>query len=95
MKSSDYLPSKKIKPMLATAIDKPFNNKEWVFEVKWDGVRAIAFERNDMGRLQSRNGNDITATYPEVGEALQRSLTGIDSAILDGEIVGTGQKWTS
>ena len=87
MKSSDYLPSKKIKPMLATAIDKPFNNKEWVFEVKWDGVRAIAFERNDMGRLQSRNGNDITATYPEVGEALQRSLTGIDSAILDGEIV--------
>ena len=48
-----------------------------------------------MGRLQSRNGNDITATYPEVGEALQRSLTGIDSAILDGEIVGTGQKWTS
>ena len=87
LKSSDYLPSKKIKPMLATAIDKPFNNKEWVFEVKWDGVRAIAFERNDMGRLQSRNGNDITATYPEVGEALQRSLTGIDSAILDGEIV--------
>lgn len=87
LKSSEYLPSKKIKPMLATAIDKPFNNKEWVFEVKWDGVRALAFERNDTGRLQSRNGNDITSTYPEVAEALQRSLTGIDSAILDGEIV--------
>ena len=81
--------------MLATAIDKPFNNKEWVFEVKWDGVRAIAFERKDRGRLQSRNGNDITTTYPEVTEALQRSLMGIDSAILDGEIVCTGQKWIS
>ena len=87
LKRSEYLPSKKIKPMLARAIDKPFNNKEWVFEVKWDGVRAIAFERNDISRLQSRNGNDITATYPEVAEALQSSLTGIDSAILDGEIV--------
>ena len=41
LKRSEYLPSKKIKPMLARAIDKPFNNKEWVFEVKWDGVRAI------------------------------------------------------
>ena len=73
--------------MLATAIDKPFNNKEWVFEVKWDGVRAIAFDRNDITRLQSRNGNDITATYPEVVDALQKSLMGINSAVLDGEIV--------
>ena len=90
LKSSEYLPSKKIKPMLATAIERPFNNKEWVFEVKWDGVRALAFEGNEKVRLQSRNGNDITATYPEVAEALQRSLTEIDSAVLDGEIVGTG-----
>jgi bifunctional non-homologous end joining protein LigD len=87
LKSSQYLPSKKIKPMLATAVDTPFNNKEWVFEVKWDGVRAITFERNGIGRFQSRNGNDITATYPEVIEALQRSLIGINSAVLDGEIV--------
>jgi len=82
-----YLPSKKIKPMLATAIDKPFDNKEWVFEVKWDGVRAIAFVRNNVARLQSRNGNDITAAYPEVVEAVQKSKIGNGSAVLDGEIV--------
>lgn len=88
LKNSEYVkPSKKIKPMLATAVDKPFNNKDWVFEVKWDGVRAIAFERNDVARLQSRNGYDITAKYPEVVEALQKSLMGISSAVLDGEIV--------
>ena len=67
LKSSDYLPSKKIKPMLATAIDKPFNNKEWVFEVKWDGVRAIAFERND--RSDFNQGMEMTL-LPHI----QRSL---------------------
>jgi ATP-dependent DNA ligase len=35
-----------IKPMLATLIDKPFDNKDWVFEAKWDGVRAIFFAKN-------------------------------------------------
>ena len=95
LKSSKAIkPSKKIKPMLATSIDKPFNNKDWVFEVKWDGVRAIAFDRNDVTRLQSRNGNDITATYPELVDALQKSLMGINSAVLDGEIAGR-KKWTS
>src|SRR5829696_599766 len=47
-----------IKPMLATLIDKPFDNKEWVFEVKWDGVRAILFLHKTKGILKivSRNG---------------------------------------
>jgi bifunctional non-homologous end joining protein LigD len=93
LKTSEYLKSsKKIKPMLATAVDKPFDDKDWVFEVKWDGVRAIAFVQNDIARLQSRNGIDITATYPEIAEALQRSLRGIKSAALDGEIVILDEK---
>ena len=62
--------------MLATAVDKPFNNKDWVFEVKWDGVRAIAFVRNGIARLQSRNGNDITATYPEVARCFAKVIDG-------------------
>jgi bifunctional non-homologous end joining protein LigD len=85
--SAAIKPPKQIKPMLATVVDKPFNNKDWAFEVKWDGVRAISFERNGVARLQSRNGNDITASYPEVAEALQKSLAGINSVVLDGEIV--------
>ena len=50
-------------------------------------MRAIAFVRNGIARLQSRKGNDITATYPEVVDALQESLTGINFSVLDGEIV--------
>ena len=55
----------KIKPMLATPIDKAFDSKEWVFEIKWDGVRAILFlnkknEAKPLIELSSRSGNSIT-----------------------------------
>ncbi len=74
-----------IQPMLATPSTLPAEESEWAFEVKWDGVRAIA--RSQPGRigLISRNGNDVTAAYPEL-RALNRAL-GSHEAILDGEIV--------
>src|SRR5919109_5114271 len=64
-----------IKPMLATLIDQPFDNKEWVFEVKWDGVRAILFLHKAKGILKivSRNGKNITHRYPEIVEAVKSS----------------------
>jgi bifunctional non-homologous end joining protein LigD len=77
----------KIKPMLAHPFEKAFDDKEWVFEVKWDGVRAILFKNNREIRIQSRNGNDITRRYPEVVSAAKLSLGSCKSAILDGEIV--------
>src|SRR5215217_5145230 len=51
-------PTSMIKPMLSTQVDKPFDNKDWVFEVKWDGVRCIFFLHHTKGlsKLQSRNG---------------------------------------
>jgi bifunctional non-homologous end joining protein LigD len=79
--------------MLATLIDKPFDNKEWVFEVKWDGVRAILFLHKTKGisKIVSRNGKTITHRYPEIIEAVKSSSTIIinckESIILDGEIV--------
>jgi bifunctional non-homologous end joining protein LigD len=78
--------------MLATLIDKPFDNKEWVFEVKWDGVRAILFLHKTKGILKivSRNGKTITHRYPEIIEAVKSSSAIInckESIILDGEIV--------
>jgi bifunctional non-homologous end joining protein LigD len=77
-----------IKPMLATPVDKAFNNEDWVFEIKWDGVRAVVFKENEnQVRLQARSGNDITHRYPEITEALKASLAGTQYAILDGEIV--------
>ncbi len=77
----------KIKPMLAHPFEKAFDNKEWVFEVKWDGVRAILFKNNKEIRIQSRNGNDITNRYPEIVNAAKVSLIGCKSVIVDGEIV--------
>lgn len=77
-----------IRPMLATPVDKAFNNKEWVFEIKWDGVRAIFFKEDENHvKLQSRKGNDITHRYPEITNALEGPLAGIRNIVLDGEIV--------
>ena len=76
-----------IKPMLASPVNKAFNNKDWVFEIKWDGVRAITFKENHAIRLQSRNGNDITHRYPEILKALELNWPDVNSIIIDGEIV--------
>jgi bifunctional non-homologous end joining protein LigD len=74
-----------IHPMLATLVDEPFTDPGWLFEVKWDGYRALAFVRDRRVRLVSRNQNDLTAQYPELHDL--PSLVRADSAILDGEIV--------
>ena len=73
--------------MLASPLDKAFNNKDWVFEVKWDGVRAILFKEKKGIRIQSRNGNDITKRYPEIVNSARISLRACGSVIVDGEIV--------
>ncbi|HUB35465.1 MAG TPA: non-homologous end-joining DNA ligase [Solirubrobacteraceae bacterium] len=57
----------------------------WAFEVKWDGVRAIARCAHGELTLRSRNGNDITTAYPELAPLAQG--LGAHDAILDGEIV--------
>ncbi|MDE3130443.1 MAG: non-homologous end-joining DNA ligase, partial [Acidobacteriota bacterium] len=74
-----------IAPMLAKLSTLPRDEPRWAFEVKWDGVRAIAHSRPGRLRLLSRNGNDVTAAYPEL-RALNAAL-GSQRAILDGEIV--------
>ncbi|HEV2117935.1 MAG TPA: non-homologous end-joining DNA ligase [Terriglobales bacterium] len=74
-----------IHPMLATLVDKPFDNPQWLFEIKWDGYRSLAFLDGGKARLVSRNQNDMTSQYPEL-----RDLPGhvrARTAILDGEIV--------
>src|SRR4029077_16434704 len=74
-----------VKPMLARPSALPSDESNWGFEIKWDGVRAIAYSRPAHTRLLSRSGNDVTSAYPELG-ALNRAL-GAHQAILDGEIV--------
>jgi bifunctional non-homologous end joining protein LigD len=72
-------------PMLARAGRLPANDDGWAFEVKWDGVRAIAYWRPERMRIESRSLTDIGSRYPEL-EALGRQL-GAHEAVLDGEIV--------
>jgi bifunctional non-homologous end joining protein LigD len=78
-----------VKPMLATLVDKPFDSKEWVFEVKWDGIRSIFYmqKTKDILKLESRNGINITHRYPEIVDSLKSVTKCKESAILDGEIV--------
>ncbi len=71
-------------PMLATLAGEPFDNSEWSFEPKWDGIRALAV-CNDGTRLISRNDHDITVAYPELHK-LHEQVVALE-AILDGEIV--------
>ncbi len=73
-------------PMLATPGQPPGHHREeWAVEMKWDGVRALAFMENGRLQLMSRTGKDITATYPEL--AGLPSAAGRRQVLLDGEIV--------
>ena len=72
-------------PMLAKLAPLPARDEGWAAEVKWDGVRAIAYCRPGRLELQTRNLNVVTAQYPEV-RRLARQL-GSRDAVLDGELV--------
>ena len=73
-----------VKPMLCTLVDEPFDRDNWLFEIKWDGFRAIGSKRKDKIELYSRNQNDFMQRFPPVAEALREIAHDV---ILDGEIV--------
>ena len=79
-----------IHPMLATPADKAFDNPDWLFEIKWDGYRAIAFVEDWRVRLVSRTQNDLTAQFSELGSLPQ--FVKAQRAILDGEIVALDEE---
>ncbi len=79
-----------LEPMLARAGELPRDDGRWAYEIKWDGVRAIAYSQPGRLELQSRNLKDITGSYPEL-RRLNRALSS-HSAILDGEIVAFGEE---
>jgi bifunctional non-homologous end joining protein LigD len=78
------LPSKLV-PMFARAGSLPVHDSDWAFEIKWDGVRAIAYSEPGELRLESRNLNDITDSYPEIFGV--NAALGSHGAVLDGELV--------
>lgn len=82
-------PGLPIRPMLAMPVDEPFDDKDWVFEVKWDGIRGIYVldKKNNFQTLQARKGTSISHRYPELIEAAGKAIHCQNSVILDGEIV--------
>src|SRR5258708_867049 len=79
----------RIVPMLARTGTLPAEDAGWAFEIKWDGVRAIAYSTPGELRLASRNLNEITDSYPELAR-IGRDLRS-HQAVLDAEIVAFGE----
>ena len=78
------LPGASYKPMLATlAAERPAAG-EWLYEVKFDGYRVIAYLRGGTCTIRSRNDNDLTARFAKVAKALERAVR--EDAVLDGEV---------
>jgi bifunctional non-homologous end joining protein LigD len=78
-----------LRPMLATAGRLPARDAGWAYEMKWDGIRALAHLTGDAVRLVSRTGRDVSHVYPELA-GLGRAVPA-EQAVLDGEIVAFGQ----
>ncbi|HEX8357282.1 MAG TPA: non-homologous end-joining DNA ligase, partial [Segetibacter sp.] len=70
--------------MLAKDTETPFSSADWIYEIKWDGYRAIAEVQKGQVQLYSRNGNSFISSYPEVVEQLSALKV---NAVFDGEIV--------
>jgi bifunctional non-homologous end joining protein LigD len=80
-----------IRPMLAQT-GEPFDSKEYVFELKWDGLRTLVFKIDDKIELQNRNLRNVTSGFPEL-KTLSRSMRS-RTAIVDGEAVVLGKDGT-
>src|SRR5687767_2436507 len=72
------------KPMLATLVDKPFDETGWVYEIKWDGYRAVAMINKGKVNLVSRNNKSFNEKFYPVTAALRKWKI---NAIVDGEVV--------
>jgi bifunctional non-homologous end joining protein LigD len=73
---------KQYKPMLARPAEAPFSSADWIFEVKWDGIRAISYVKDGLS-VRSRNQKELIDNFPELSELID--LT--QDTVLDGEIV--------
>ncbi len=77
-----------VEPTLATLATGPFSDPEWVYEYKWDGVRALTYIDHEEVRILSRNQKEIGFRYPELQKI--REWIDAEQAIVDGEIVALG-----
>src|SRR6185295_27629 len=74
-----------IPPMKPRLVDKPPAAGDWVYELKFDGIRLIAVKNGAKVNLISRNGNQLASRFPEVATAI-RALS-VEDCVIDGEVV--------
>lgn len=80
---------KSVKLMLATLVDKPIDSPDWLYEIKWDGYRAVAFKNKKELELKSRNGKSFNEKFYPVYDALKEWNI---NAVIDGEIAVINEK---
>ena len=94
--TSSDLPSTKprfIEPMKAKLVEKPPATGDWIYELKFDGIRLIAIKIGEKVSLLSRNQNDLSARFFEIADAVKNLPA--DECVLDGEIVALDEKGRS
>ena len=69
-------------PMLAGDAEAPFSSPDWIYEIKWDGIRALSYVDGDLS-IRSRNGKELRDKFPELEELMDLA----EGAVLDGEII--------
>src|SRR6266508_2062751 len=96
MASLPDLPSAKarfIEPMKAKLVEKPPSIGDWIYELKFDGIRLIGVKRDEKVSLLSRNENELTQRFPEIVEAI-RALPARE-CVIDGEVVAVDEEGRS
>jgi bifunctional non-homologous end joining protein LigD len=90
------LPSAKprfIEPMKAKLVERPPATGDWIYELKFDGIRLIAVKRDKKASLLSRNQNDLSGRFPEIVEAIQNLPA--RECVIDGEVVALDEEGRS
>lgn len=77
-----------IKPMLATLVNEPFDDPDWIYEVKWDGYRAVSYINTGSVSISSRNNKSFSEKYYPIAGVMEKWPI---NAVLDGEIVVIGK----
>jgi bifunctional non-homologous end joining protein LigD len=93
---SAKLPSAKprfVEPMKAKLVEKPPATGDWIYELKFDGIRLIAIKDDEKVSLVSRNQNDLSARFPEIVEAIKNLP--VNECVLDGEVVALDEEGRS
>ena len=78
-----------VKPMLATLVNEPFDDPDWIYEVKWDGYRAVSYINKGTVSISSRNNKSFEGKYYPIAAVMEKWSI---NAVLDGEIVVIGKE---